>query len=82
MKVNYIPALMGQIRARRGAKQRDRIVTLRTPRGFVPQVDPVTRRSTGEPQQFVMSANDALRILPGSEHVADPLVVEVDSIRY
>jgi hypothetical protein len=52
-----------------------RVVVVRTPTGYVPEVDPATRTLTGRSKQFRMAVDGRLTPLPGSEWVDDPTIV-------
>lgn len=81
MHVNYVPSLMDQIRGRRDVVET--AVVVRRPDGqFVERVDPLTRQSTGEPQQFLKSENGVLAILPRYRWIAKPAVIEVQTVGY
>lgn len=84
MRVNYQPSLWTQIKiaAAVAAVARDRpmVVRLKTGR-FVERVDPQTRTCTGEPQQFRKSGS-TVTILPKSQWVEDPEVLDVDFMEF
>lgn len=79
MPVRYTPALREQLRPVRPVetpvivKVRDR---------FVERVNPHTRKCTGEAQQFRKGENGALAILPRSQWVTEPNVIEVAAMDY
>lgn len=60
----------------------DRIVVIKTPTGFIPRVDAISRRATAESQQFVLHADGSLTILAPPKWVDDPAIVEVGRVNY
>lgn len=81
MHVNYMPSLMDQIRGHRDVAENP-VVVRRFDGKFIERVDPLTRQSTGEPQQFLKSANGVLAILPRYRWVAEPTVIETQTVSY
>lgn len=61
--------------------KRSGIVAVRSPGGFVKRVDPHTREATTDVQQFELAEDGRLRILPQSEHVDNPDVVDVSEVK-
>jgi hypothetical protein len=84
MHVTYTPPLMAQIRAARQARvaRASHPVVIRKGDAYVPEVDPRTRESTGRAQQFRRDRDGRLTILHGAEWVADPTIVDVQTISY
>lgn len=60
----------------------ERTIVVRANGNLVQRVDPVTRRCTGEPQQYRCSPDGVLTILPRSEWEADPIEMAVDVMVY
>jgi hypothetical protein len=48
---------------------------------FVEEVDFETRKCTGTPQQFLLGTDGAMKILPKYRWIADPEVVDVNSVK-
>lgn len=82
MRVTYTPPLREQIRAGRRARVAGRPIVIRKGTAFVPEVDPRTRQSTGRAQQFLRGRDGRLTILPASQWVRDPEIVDVQTISY
>ncbi len=59
-----------------------RPVVIRSAGHFVKRVDPLTRTCTDETQQFRRDSEGGLTILPRSEWITDPEIVDVDGTTY
>jgi hypothetical protein len=86
MKVKFTPDLKEQLKDKRvklalPSKPCIIMVCNASGRNPVPRVDPITRLSTGEAQQFLKHTDGSLTIVRRSQWVDDPEVVEVDYMR-
>lgn len=78
MQVRYTPSLREQIAGMRAPDpSQGRQIVVRSSGHMVGRVDPVSRQCTGESQQFLKAEDGRLTILPKSQWVAEPDLIEV-----
>lgn len=84
MRVRYTPPLREQIKGHHKAVEmaRARPVALVDKYGHVLEhIDSITRKCTGEPQQFKRNTDDSLTILPRYQWVENPDIISVDHFK-
>ncbi len=86
IQVTYTPPLREQIRGNHERVEmgtaRPVCIFIRSSQEYVMRVDPQTWKVTSDRQQFLRKADDRLVIVPPSQWVDRPDIIEVDNYRF